>query len=1078
MLATATSTGADLPQWLGTSAEVEPTRRTCAMAALFGLAGAALYAVHPTVPTASARGVLVGGMLLLTLISLALGWGVRRPQLAPAVLGIAIVASATLVTAALLLGHGPFHVALGLLPLLVTLVSITVGVRAGIMLAVASALAITAIGWMAWRLPGMWRNDSPVWMAAITQALMLGVGLEVGLTYARLLERRMQLVADREQRFAGLLGIAADWYWELDEHLRFTHFHEESAGLARLGKAARLGRHPWEVPIGLSPEALDAHRADLEQHLPFRNLIVRRTDDEGMVHHLAVNGQPRFDARGRFLGYWGVGRDVTAEVRASQAIAASEQRYRELFALTPSPLLLHREGRVIDANPAALALFGYPDLESMQGVDVLTHYDDAQESRLRAARRIAQIGQLPVGQTLAPTDFVLRSRSGRRIYVRGTGARVQTPGGAAVLSVYHDDTERRIAEEAVRRSEALLAQLVEHSPDVITLSELDSGRYTMVNEAFCRTSGYGRDEAIGRTVHDLGLWQDPGQRELLVRALGEHDRVEDFVARFVRKNGEPLTVLMSASRFTMDGRDYLAANARDITAAERTRLEYEAILRHASVGIALTRRRRFVRVNEQFARMFGGTAEAYVDGDTALVWPDADEYERMRQALRAQQALGRPLEADHRMRRRDGSEFTCRLLAQSIDPTRPDTGTIWIAEDVTERRRVEKELQEAYGAAQAASRAKSAFLANTSHEIRTPLNGLLGLARLAQRNDIDEVKRREYVDQMAESAQTLAEIISDTLDLAKIEAGKLTLERVTFDLPETTRALHRAYQSLAVDRGLDLRLELDARVPTHVAGDPVRVRQIVGNYLSNALKFTPAGDIVLRLRALPGERVRFEVQDSGPGIEPDVQRRLFQPFTQADDSITRRHTGTGLGLSICRQLAALMGGEVGVISEPGDGSLFWAELPLPAAPHAEPPGPRAAADDDAQLRGRRVLVVEDNPVNMLICCTMLEQGGMRVAQAENGERALASVDAARAAGDPFDAVLMDVQMPVMSGYDAARALRQRPHARELPVIALTAAALVSEREQALAAGMDAFLTKPVEPQQLRRTLADVLRKRA
>jgi PAS domain S-box-containing protein len=1078
MLGPADPKDTNLPELLDGADDTAVARRACAVSALCGLVGAVLYYVHPAALSATARGVLVGGMVLLTLTSLALGWGVRRPRLASAVLGIALVTAAVLVAAALLLRHGPFNVALGLLPLLVTLVYITVGVRAGTLLALAAAIAIAAMGWAAWRTPELWRNDSPAWITAVVYALMLVIGLEVGLTYARLLDRRMQVIADREQRFRGLLGIAADWYWELDEQLRFTHLQEETPGSALLGRTARVGRHPWEVPLGLSNEALDAHRADLERHVPFRNLIVRRTDDDGVVHHLAVSGQPRFDARGRFLGYWGVGRDVTAEVRANQAIAASEQRYRELFALTPSPLLLHRDGRVIDANPAALALFGYPDLESMQGVDVLTHYDDAQESRLRAVRRIEQIGQLLVGQTLAPADFVLRSRTGRRIHVRGTGARVQTPGGAAVLSVYHDDTERRIAEEAVRRSEALLAQLVEHSPDVITLTELDSGRYTMVNEAFCRTSGYGRDEVIGRTVHELGLWHDPGQRKQLVRALGERDRIEDFVARFVRKDGELLTVLISASRFTMDGREYLAANARDVTTAERTRLEYEAILRHASVGIALTRKRRFVRVNEQFAHMFGGAAEEYVNGDTAIVWPDADEYERMRQALRAQQALGRPLEADHRMRRRDGREFTCRLLAQSIDPARPTAGTIWIAEDVTERRRVEKELEEAYVAAQAASRAKSAFLANTSHEIRTPLNGLLGLARLAQRNDIDEAKRREYVDQMAESAHTLAEIISDTLDLAKIEAGKLTLERVTFDLPETTRALHRAYQSLAVDRGLDLRLELDARVPTHVVGDPVRVRQIVGNYLSNALKFTPAGDIVLRVRALPDERVRFEVQDSGPGIRPDVQQRLFQPFTQADDTITRRHTGTGLGLSICRQLAALMGGEVGVISEPGDGSLFWAELPLPTAPHAEPLDPCAADDDSAQVRGRRVLVVEDNPVNMMICCTMLEQGGMRVAQAENGERALTRVDEAQAAGDPFDAVLMDVQMPVMSGYDAARALRQRPHTRELPIIALTAAALVSEREQALAAGMNAFLTKPVEPQQLTRTLADVLRTRA
>jgi len=252
-----------------------------------------------------------------------------------------------------------------------------------------------------------------------------------------------------------------------------------------------------------------------------------------------------------------------------------------------------------------------------------------------------------------------------------------------------------------------------------------------------------------------------------------------------------------------------------------------------------------------------------------------------------------------------------------------------------------------------------------------------------------------------------------------------------------------------------------------VVGDALRLRQVLSNYLGNAVKFTTAGGVVLRARRLDGATLRFEVQDSGPGISAEVQARLFEPFTQADQSTTRRFGGTGLGLAICRELATLMGGRAGVHSQPGAGSTFWAELPLPmadAAPAA--PAPAAAAPS---LPGAHVLMVEDNPVNMLIAVALLERWGVTVAQAVDGHEALAAVQNAAAAGHPFDAVLMDVQMPGMSGYEATRALRAA--GQRVPVIALTAAALVSEREEALRAGMDDFLTKPIDAERLRATLA-------
>jgi CheY-like chemotaxis protein len=296
---------------------------------------------------------------------------------------------------------------------------------------------------------------------------------------------------------------------------------------------------------------------------------------------------------------------------------------------------------------------------------------------------------------------------------------------------------------------------------------------------------------------------------------------------------------------------------------------------------------------------------------------------------------------------------------------------------------------------------------------------------------------------------------------------------VPFNLHGLLHAVHHAYQSLAQARSLALELSVAADVPDTVRGDPVRLRQILSNYITNGLKFTARGrvqiDVTRSTDPERAEHVCFSVSDSGPGIDEATQCRLFQPFTQADESTTRQYGGTGLGLSICKELATLMDGHVGMHSTPGQGSRFWVELPLPLT-DAPVIDPRMEAQDIERLAGLRVLLVEDNTVNMMICVAMLEQWGVEVTQAVDGMEGVAAVEVACAAQRPFHAVLMDVQMPRLSGHEAARRLRQQHSAAQLPIIALTAAALVSEREEALAAGMNDFLTKPIDVHRLRQAL--------
>ncbi|MDN3918898.1 PAS domain-containing hybrid sensor histidine kinase/response regulator [Roseateles violae] len=1004
-------------------------------------------------------------------------WKLPRRYGAEAVLLVMGLVLALVLSVAISRLLGLYSLSLTVMGLVVALGTGMLGLRAGLSLA---AVALAALGGLAWaELDGWVVSDLALRSLALrggTHAMLLLAGLMVGLGMLRMVTRATREASERNGRFRDLLAMAADWYWEMDRDYRFTHLAEDKPGSSGLDLGARIGKTPWEIEgLGLSDEEMDAHRADLESHRAFHGVVARRRGGDGSNRYVSISGEPRFDAAGNFRGYWGVGRDVTGEVQAEQAIHATETRYRELFRRSPSPLVLHRWGRVLDANPAAMAMFGYTQRSSMIGQDLFSHYEPGDDERGR--QRSAKIEAMAIGAMLPMAEFRLRTLSRRRRLVTATSVRVEAAGGPATLSFFIDQTEASRAQEALRRSEGLLSHLVATSPDVITLTEMNSGRYAMVNKTFEQLTGYSSEEVLGRTADELGIWYDAADRQRVVDAVRGHGKLSDLPVTFVSKRGEPISMVMSAAPFAMDGQQYLVINARDVTETERSRLVHEAILSNASIGITLTRDQHFVMVNRLVEEMFGWPAGSLVGQHGSVVWPGPEEYEEIGRDLGARLAAGEQIETEKPMRRRDGSTFLCRILAKAVDPNHPSRGgTIWIMEDVTERRRVEAALAQAKDEAQAASRAKSAFLANTSHEIRTPLNGLLGLARLVQQPDLDEATRRGYLDQMLDSAESLSGLISDILDLSKIEAGRLTLEAAPFALRDMLSTMRMAYLTLAQARGLAFKIEVDEAVPAWVVGDPVRTRQILSNYLTNALKFTASGSVAVRVLGLAGERVRIEVADTGPGIDASLHERLFQPFTQADESTTRRFGGTGLGLSICRELAHLMGGEVGLVSRLGEGSTFWAELPLPAAPTPISSQPRALQDgrDNRDLQGLRVLMVEDHPVNMMIAVAQLQQWGLEVAQASDGSQAVEAIHAAASMGKPFDAVLMDVQMPVMSGHEATRQVRRRFDGEELPIVALTAAALVSERDEALAAGMNDFLTKPIDAPRLRQTLVRLI----
>jgi PAS domain S-box-containing protein len=434
-----------------------------------------------------------------------------------------------------------------------------------------------------------------------------------------------------------------------------------------------------------------------------------------------------------------------------------------------------------------------------------------------------------------------------------------------------------------------------------------------------------------------------------------------------------------------------------------------------------------------------------------------------RVAVLPRSGFGDATQARHR--RKDGTVIDVEITSDDVVIGGREC-RIALCVDVTERKRATAELAVARDAAVEASNMKSAFVANVSHEIRTPMGGVIGLTELLLDTDLTS-EQRELAEQIARSGEHLVSLVNDILDVAKIESGRLELELGDFELRRTVEQASAAPALAARKAGIAFVLDFDGELPAVVCGDERRVRQILLNLMSNAVKFTAEGSVTVTVRAREladdRARLRFEVTDTGPGIAPGVLERMFEPFTQADSSTTRTHGGTGLGLAIARELAEQMGGTVDATSTPGAGSTFWAELDLavPAAVERER-AEEEAAEPPPWTQSPRVLVVEDTPVNQIVAVQALKRCGCEADVAADGAQALEAVAQA-----DYDAILMDCRMPVLDGYDATRELRRREApGRHTPVIAMTAHALHGAAEECFAAGMDDYITKPLRRREL------------
>ncbi len=826
------------------------------------------------------------------------------------------------------------------------------------------------------------------------------------------------------------------------------------------------------------------------------------------------------------IRYWqGLMSDITERKQAEEELREAEERFRSAFDDSSIGMSLTRpDGSLLQVNPAMCEMLGYSAAElTAADFTAITHPEDVRESVEMLRRALA--GEV--------RTFQLEKR-----YIHKNGSVVWTSMSTSLVrdgqgdplhftTQVQDITERKRAEQEVRRLNEDLERRVRERTARLrnALTELRESeeRYSLVvegsndgifdwnvrtgeifwNDRLFEMVGLSRGGFTPTLEGFFGLMH-PEDREKVSTALTAHtEHGEEFGVefRFQRSSEEDRTCIIrgKAQRDRSGNPFRMAGTVTDIT--ERKRVEEVLRLRDRAIsassnGLVISDPNlpdnSLIYVNPAFEEMTGYAAEEVLGSNCRfLQGEDGDQAEAiagLREAIRE----GREHTVVLRNYRKDGALFWNEL---SVSPVRNERGDlthfVGVQNDITLRKRAEEEvrsfndtlerrveertaqLEEARKAADAANRAKSDFLANMSHEIRTPMNGVIGMTELLMGSGLND-EQHEFAETLRNSGESLLFIINDILDISKIEAGAMSLEEIDFDLRMELEDTLHALAERAHDKGLELTGFVDLDMPTALKGDPFRLRQVLTNLIGNAIKFTEEGEVGLRAE-LAEERdeavlVRFEITDTGIGMTEGQQGRLFEAFTQADTSTTRRYGGTGLGLTISKQLVELMGGEVWVESVPGEGSTFSFTASLVKQPEQA----QTVLVPRSDLRGLRMLVVDDNETNRLILDKQVTSWGMIAGLAGDADTALRMMGEAHASGAPYDVAILDMHMPDIDGVELAKRIKGDPDLSPTRLVLLTSMGRRDDARTAGDAGFAAYLTKPIRQSELYDCLVTVM----
>ncbi len=726
-------------------------------------------------------------------------------------------------------------------------------------------------------------------------------------------------------------------------------------------------------------------------------------------------------------------------------------------------IIADHSGKIISVNPALLTIFGYARTDLVGGnLDRLippTEDEQAAGGPLCGMARVFSLGRESSAQRQSGDAFPIELAVGD----------LSPTGVPHFVCIIRDISERKQIERHMRESQLRFRDFAESSSDWFWETGADL-RFTRFSGNFTEHTRLLPDHYVGRTRDEMISDETPPEvRSKNLADLEARRPFRDFVyrtmdmdgpGRVLRVNGKP--VFGELGEFT-GYRGTASDITEEIEAEQRlkaTQAEIERLAqRNASIlesvddgifGIDLNGRTTFV--NRATAELLGYDPSELVGADILpMIASDLETASNLYGVLLRLTASQRDDTAS--FKRRDGSLLPVEYIASPVMEQERQLGVVIGFRDITQRRLVERQLREAKEAAEAGNRSKSEFLATMSHEIRTPMNGVIGMTGLLLDTGLDD-EQRHFAETIRDSGESLLTVINDILDFSKMEAGKLDLDYTEFELPPLVESVVDILAPRAHAKGIEIASLIDPEMRKIVRGDPGRLRQVLMNLAGNAVKFTEKGGVSIEVRALEHAEgrilVRFEIRDTGIGIAKEAQGRLFSMFSQVDASTARRYGGTGLGLAISKRLAGLMGGEVSLDSEPGKGSRFWIDMPLTIL------GPQNATPPD--LRGRRIMVVDDNSINRDVLERQLRAFGVDVQAFHDAGTGMTELIRAAAAGTPWEAALIDAQMPMVSGIDMVRMIRAIPTLTATKVIITSSQGVLDDEDRI---GLDAFLHKPL-----------------